>query len=115
MLHPSHINPPPPPLPFSSQGVVFYLTNTPSQPTLSPIQTLALSTPPLTPPPFLSLSSQGVVLRFTRDTKRPVVRFSEGIERVVMNEVFTVVSAGKVVAQVTPPSPSPSPLSYPYI
>ena len=45
--------------------------------------------------------AKGVVLRFTRDTKRPVVRFSDGIERVVMNEVFTVISAGKVVAQRT--------------
>ena len=31
--------------------------------------------------------ARGVVTRLTRDTKRPVVRFTDGVERTVMNEV----------------------------
>ena len=43
--------------------------------------------------------AKGVVVRLTRDTKRPVVRFADGVERVVMNETFSISSAGRVVAQ----------------
>jgi hypothetical protein len=43
----------------------------------------------------------GVILRFTRDTKRPVVRFAEGVERTIMNEVFCINSGGKSIAQRT--------------
>lgn len=45
--------------------------------------------------------AKGVLLRFTRDTKRPVVRFADGVERTIMNEVFCINSGGKSIAQRT--------------
>ena len=43
--------------------------------------------------------SRGVVAKFTKDTKRPVVRFREGVERIIKSEVFSLSLTGRVVAQ----------------
>ena len=43
--------------------------------------------------------SRGVVVKFTKDTKRPVVRFREGVERMMKSEVFALSLAGFIVAQ----------------
>ena len=43
--------------------------------------------------------ARGVVVRFTRETRRPVVKFSDGIERVISCEVFALTVGGRVVAQ----------------
>lgn len=43
--------------------------------------------------------ARGVIVRFTRDTKRPVVRFADGVERTICNETFTVSFGGRVVAE----------------
>jgi ATP-dependent DNA helicase PIF1 len=43
--------------------------------------------------------SRGVVTRFTSETNRPVVKFSDGIERPLNKEVFQQSLGGRVVAQ----------------
>ena len=43
--------------------------------------------------------ARGVIVRFTRDTKRPVVRFADGVERTISNETFTVSFGGHIVAE----------------
>lgn len=43
--------------------------------------------------------SRGVVIKFTRDTKRPVVRFTNGIERTIFNETFSLIIGGRTLAE----------------
>jgi ATP-dependent DNA helicase PIF1 len=43
--------------------------------------------------------SRGVITRFTSETNRPVVKFSDGIERPVSKEIFQQSLGGRVVAQ----------------
>ena len=43
--------------------------------------------------------SRGVIVKFTSETRRPVVKFCDGIERTMSRECFTQSLAGKVVAQ----------------
>lgn len=42
--------------------------------------------------------ARGVVIRFTRETRRPVVRFMNGLEQSMGMEVFSLSMNGKIVA-----------------
>ena len=38
---------------------------------------------------------------YSRDTRRPLIRFCNGIERIIMNEAFSINSGGKIICQRT--------------
>eukprot|EP01035_Chromulina_nebulosa_P018559 gene18559-24282_t len=43
--------------------------------------------------------TRGVVIKFNKESNRPVVRFTNGIERTVHNETFSLTIAGKTLAK----------------